>query len=126
MILAVRVHPESPEDASAEAAIAGEFAKLLAASSGHGPEQITCYVEPDYVLVIMSGVMSTAERTLARAANSGLAGNARLTFHETMRPRLRELVEKHTGRQVRCALPQFDQGQDILVEVLLLEASAGP
>lgn len=112
--------PSTSALAEVQSAIAGDFAKLLSDASGRGPEQINCYVHPDFVLLVMHGVMSRAEHTLSRTDNPGLAGSTRLAFHETLRPRLRELVERHTGRAVQSALPQFDQTADVLVEVLLL------
>lgn len=111
--------------ADVEAAISAGVARLLAEAGGRGPSRVSCHVHDDYVLLVLFGVMSQAERSLARTGNGELAAETRLTFHETLRPRVLELVEAHTGRGVACTLPQFDQDHDVLTEVLLLDGLDG-
>ncbi|MFN2350326.1 MAG: DUF2294 domain-containing protein [Kiritimatiellia bacterium] len=70
---------------------------------GRGPEEARTYVIDDLIIVRLRGVLTPAEKQLARSEGQGraLIKQVRMELLEKARPLLAALIQEITGRPVR-------------------------
>jgi uncharacterized protein YbcI len=89
---------------------------------GRGPTDCRTYLEPDLVIVVMSGGYSASERTLFEAGRWHEVRQARLAWQDTMEVRFIETIERLTHRTVRAFMSANRQDAGLTVELFVLES----
>jgi uncharacterized protein YbcI len=75
------------------------------------------------VTVIMRGVMSNAEKTLAESGSGDDVTNMRQLFQQTMELDFRTAIERLTGRTVIAFISGNHVDPDIAVETFVLDGA---
>jgi uncharacterized protein YbcI len=88
---------------------------------GRGPADCRTYLEPDLVVVVMTGGYHAAEQTLFQAGKWHEVRSARMSWQDTMERRFIETIERLTRRQVKAFMSANHQSPDVTVELFLLE-----
>jgi uncharacterized protein YbcI len=88
---------------------------------GPGPTDCRTYLEPNLVIVVMTGGYTPAERTLFEAGKWHEVREARLAWQDSMEGRFIEAIEHLTHRTVKAFLSGSRQSVDVSVELFLLE-----
>jgi uncharacterized protein YbcI len=84
-----------------EAQIAERITKFQREDLGRGPEDVRVWIIQDLILIRLRGVLTPAERTLARDTDGQqLVRQVRRHLLEGSRPRLDEMIQEITGVQV--------------------------
>jgi uncharacterized protein YbcI len=92
---------------------------------GRGPSSASTFHNDEVVMVLMRGVMTHAEKTLALSGSGHDVTNMRQLFQQTMEPDLRMAVERLTGRDVIACISGNHLDPDIAVELFILDAAPG-
>jgi uncharacterized protein YbcI len=87
---------------------------------GRGPADCRTYLEPDLVVVVMTGGYHAAEQTLFEAGKWHEVRQARMSWQDTMQVRFVETIERLTQRQVQAFMSANHQSPDITVELFVL------
>jgi uncharacterized protein YbcI len=95
---------------------------------GRGPADCRTYLEPDLVVVVMTGGYHAAEQTLFEAGKWHEVRQARMSWQDTMQVRFVDTIERLTGREVKAFMSANHQAPDITVELFVLgrEDAAAP
>jgi uncharacterized protein YbcI len=94
---------------------------IYRAHLGRGPSSASTFHNDDVVTVIMRGVMSHAEKTLAHSGSGDDVTNMRRLFQQTMETDFRTAVERLTGCTVIASLSANHVDPDIAVETFVLD-----
>jgi uncharacterized protein YbcI len=87
---------------------------------GRGPEHVRVLLEDDTVVVLLSGVLTGAERTLLAADRHGTVISQRGVLHTALEPEIRAIVETHVGRETDAFVPGIDAERDVSSLVITL------
>ena len=87
---------------------------------GRGPEDCRAYLEPDLVVVVMSGGYHAAEQTLFEAGKWHEVRQARMSWQDTMQARFIDTIEQLTRRRVKAFLSANHQSPDVTVVLFVL------
>jgi uncharacterized protein YbcI len=93
---------------------------------GRGPADCRTYLEPDLVVVVMTGGYHAAEQTLFEAGKWHEVRQARMSWQDTMQVRFVETIERLTRREVQAFMSATHQSPDITVELFVLAREAIP
>jgi uncharacterized protein YbcI len=88
---------------------------------GRGPADCRTYLEPDLVVVVMTGGYYAAEQTLFEGGKWHEVRSARMSWQDTMERRFIETIERLTRRRVKAFMSANHQSPDVTVELFLLE-----
>jgi len=75
------------------------------------------------VVTLMHGVLTNAEKSLAKTDRAHVVNNIRQLFHETMEADSRAAVERLTGHKVVACISGNHLAPDIAAEVFILDAA---
>jgi uncharacterized protein YbcI len=100
-------------------AIVGLFKEYF----GRGPADCRTYLEPELVVVVMTGGYHAAEQTLFDSGKWHEVRQARMSWQDTMQGRFVETIERLTQRTVKAFMSANHQSPDITVELFVLERS---
>jgi uncharacterized protein YbcI len=87
---------------------------------GRGPTHARTHVHEDLVVVVLEDTMIKAEKTLAEEGEEELVRGVRRVFQGKFAEDANSIIERHTGRKVRCFLSDHSIDEDIAVEVFVL------
>ena len=87
---------------------------------GRGPEDCRAYLEPDLVVVVMSGGYHAAEQTLFEAGKWHEVRQARMSWQDTMQARFIDTIEQLTHRSVKAFMSANHQSPDVTVVLFVL------
>jgi uncharacterized protein YbcI len=87
---------------------------------GRGPADCRTYLEPDLVVVVMTGGYHAAEQTLFEAGKWHEVRQARMSWQDTMQVRFVETIERLTQRSVKAFMSANHQSPDVTVELFVL------
>lgn len=87
---------------------------------GRGPEFVRVLIAEDTVVVLLTGVLTGAERTLLAADQHGTVISQRSVLHAALEPEIRALVEIHLGREAEAFVPGIDTDRDVASLVITL------
>ena len=108
------------------AAIAKSVVRIHLRYAGRGPTKARALFRDNIVVVVLEGVMTTAERSLAAAGRD----QALLGFHDGLRAAMEaELitsVEELTGSSVVALMGDSHTDPDIAVELFILDRPVDP
>ncbi|MEO1187267.1 MAG: DUF2294 domain-containing protein, partial [Cyanobacteria bacterium J06636_27] len=84
------------------------FRKLL----GHAPSKVSCHLFTNKLVVVAENSVTTAEKTLVEAGKKELAQNVRTSLYESIRFKLKSLIEEISQVEVADLLGEtrFDTG----------------
>ena len=88
---------------------------------GRGPTHARTYIHEDMVIVMLQDTMIKAEKTLAEEGEEDLVRGVRRVFQGKFAEDANAIVERTTGRKVRCFLSDHSIDHDIAVEVFVLK-----
>jgi uncharacterized protein YbcI len=103
------------------AAIARSVAQIYRAVRGRGPTKARAWFRGDVVVVILEGVCTPMERSLAARGRSEELSKLRRDLHAAMEGRLNDAVAALTGSGVRVVLGDSSDDPDVAVEVFVLD-----
>jgi uncharacterized protein YbcI len=112
------------EDAHGEelAEITNGIVRLFSEYYGRGPTRAKSYLLDDtYVVTVLRDTLTTVERTLADAGESGQVRSVRLTFQEAMADEFKAVVERAIGRRVAAYHSQLLIPADLAFELFVLD-----
>jgi uncharacterized protein YbcI len=88
---------------------------------GRGPADCRTYLEPDLVVVVMTGGYHAAEQTLFEAGKWHEVRQARMSWQDTMEVRFVDAIEQRTARTVKAFMSANHQAPDVTVELFVLD-----
>src|SRR4051812_2232377 len=86
------------------AAIARAVVGIYRDCVGRGPTRAEAFFRGNVVVVLLHGVMTTAEQAVAASQSNGAALDFRRELHELMRPRLVASLESVTASKVTALM----------------------
>ncbi len=90
---------------------------------GRGPTSASTFHHGNVVVTLMHGVLTTAERALARSDPTGTVTHMRQLLQGTMEHELREAVERLTGRKVIAFVGGNHIEPDIGAQLFILDGA---
>jgi uncharacterized protein YbcI len=97
-------------------AIVGLFKEYF----GRGPADCRTYLEPDLVVVVMTGGYHAAEQTLFEAGKWHEVRQARMSWQDTMQARFIDTIERLTHRTVKAFMSANHQSPDVTAVLFVL------
>ena len=91
---------------------------------GRGPTWAQSTIADTHVTVVITDALTVVEQRLAEEGNHETVRSLRRKVQTSMAKDMTELVERLTGRTVRCMLSDHDVPTDTAVEVLVFEREA--
>jgi uncharacterized protein YbcI len=92
---------------------------------GRGPDGIAAFFHRNVLVVVLRGVMSKAEQTIAESGRHDAVLRIRAEFQATMRADLVAAVEDVTGRTVLAVMSDDHVDPDMAVDVFVLDEPIG-
>jgi uncharacterized protein YbcI len=117
-------HQEPPPLGPLLAEVTNAVVQLHREHYGKGPTRSKSFLLDDVLVCVMRDVLTTVERTLVEAGEHDTVRETRLAFQDAMRDRFTEAVERIVGRRVLGLTSQVLMGEDVAIEVFLLESPA--
>jgi uncharacterized protein YbcI len=115
------------QDAAASLSrISRELVAVMKRDFGRGPVSAKSYMIDDFLIVVMRGGLTTAERTLLDHERADAVRAFRQVFENEMSGVLTGIVEGLTGRKVVTYQSQVLFDPDIIVELFFFEEPASP
>lgn len=88
---------------------------------GRGPRYAqVLFAGPSTVVVLLTGVLTEAERTLLAADRDRVVSSARAALHEALEPEIRAILETNIGRETQAFISGVDLNSDIASFVVTL------
>jgi len=117
--------PESKRLAGGElnAAVTSALVGIYTEFLGRGPATASTFHHGNVLVMLMHGVLTNAEKALARTERAHVVNHIRQLFHETMESDVRAAVERLTGRKVVAFISGNHLDPDIAAEVFVLDAA---
>jgi uncharacterized protein YbcI len=91
---------------------------------GRGPTSCRTYLEPDLVVLVMSGGYTPGEQTMFEAGKWHDVRQARMAWQDSMEARFIEAIERLTHRTVKAFMSANHQSPDITVELFVLDGDS--
>ena len=113
-----------------EAEISEAFVKFEREYMGRGPEEVRTHLLEDIIIVRLHGVLTPAERQLARSDSEGhgraLIKQVRMELLEKARPLLETIIRDLTGQTVKSLHTDISTVTGERIIVLSLAGAIGP
>jgi uncharacterized protein YbcI len=115
--------PESQQLAGGElnAAVTRALVGIHTEYLGRGPTTASTFHHGNIIMTLMHGVLTKAEKSLARTDRAHVVNNIRQLFQETMEADSRAAVERLTGRNVVAFISGNHIDPDIEANVFILD-----
>jgi uncharacterized protein YbcI len=114
--------PSQPAGGPARAAISNAVVRLVNELYGKGAARTRTFIADEHVFCVLEGVLTTVERTLVDAGESGLVRELRTRFGEMVRPVFASEVARLLGRHVLAVESQMVFDPDTLFLIFVLGA----
>lgn len=105
------------------AAITSALVGIHSEYLGHGPSTASTFHHGNVLVTLMHGVLTNAEKSLARTDRGRAVSNIRQLFQETMQADARAAVERLTGHTVLACISGNHIDPDIAAQVFILDAA---
>ena len=113
---------EPPTPSSTLMEISTAMVALYKAQFGRGPTRArTEWAGPDTIVVLLEDTLTPAERNLVSLGEHQRLRDVRLFFQYASEEEFRAPVERAAGRRVRAFVSGIDTGEDVAVELFVLE-----
>ncbi len=106
------------------ARISNEMVRAQKQFFGKGPTKAKSYMLDDFLLIVMRGGLTTAEKTMLEFGKPDQVRQFRQLFEDEMTERLTAMVEKLTGRKVATYQSQIMFDPDLVVEMFVFDSAA--
>lgn len=100
--------------------IANEIAQIYKTTYGRGPTRVVAHLLKDTVICILEDVLTSEQAALVELGESDLVDTAQCRLRRALLPEFVGVVERITGRQVRCYVPGFDARLAVATDTFLL------
>jgi uncharacterized protein YbcI len=108
---------ESAADLPQLAQISRAVSRVYKEKLGRGPDRVHChYAGPDAIVCFLEGTLTPLERLLSTIDEHKQLRDIRLLVQDAVRPELRLVVERATGRTVITCTSGFDTRADVASE----------
>jgi uncharacterized protein YbcI len=88
---------------------------------GRGPEWASVlHADDDTIVVLLTGILTHAERSLLAVDQNRLVRSTRVALHEVLEPEVRAILERHTGRETDAVMSGIDVERDVASIVITL------
>jgi len=101
--------------------ISNEMVQMQKKYFGKGPTKAKSYLLDDFLLIVMRGGLSNAERTMLDAGEENQVRSFRQGFENEMTSRLTGMVENLTGRKVLSYQSQILFDPDVVIEIFFFD-----
>lgn len=91
---------------------------------GLGPTRTKSYMMDDFLLIVMRGGQTVAEKTMLEFGQEDLVRTFRQTFENEMTERLQGMIEELTGRKVIGYQSQILFQPEVVIEIFFFDRSA--
>lgn len=88
--------------------IANEIAQIYKTAYGRGPTRVVAHILKDTVVCVLEDVLTPDQTTLVELGEADLVDAVHARLRRTLVPDFVGVVERVTGREVRCYVPGFD------------------
>jgi uncharacterized protein YbcI len=105
--------------------ISRELVAAMKTNYGRGPVSAKSYLIDDFLLVVMRGGLTTAEKTMLGKGRPDAVREFRQIFENEMSQHLIGIVERVTGREVVTYQSQVMFDPDIIVEIFFFAEPVG-
>ena len=105
------------------AAITSALVGIHTEYHGRGPATASTFYHTNVVVTLMHGVLTNAEKSLAKTDHAPAVKNIRQLLHQTLEADSRAAIERLTGRKVVAFISGNHLDPDIAVELFILDAS---
>ena len=102
-------------------AIANAVVRCYRRVAGRGPTEARAFFHGDVVVVVLGGVLTVGERTLAAHGRQDAVRHLRAAMRETIGAELAGSIRALTGCQVQIAVSDIDVDGDAAAELFVLE-----
>ena len=92
---------------------------------GKGPTKAKSYMLDDFLIIVMRGGITTAERTMLDSDREHLVRQFRQEFENEMAKKLTDMIEELTGRKVLTYQSQIMFEPDVIFEIFVFDERAG-
>jgi uncharacterized protein YbcI len=106
------------------ARISDEMVRAQKQFFGRGPTEAKSYVLDDFLLIVMRGGLTTAEKTMLEFGRHDQVRQFRQLFENEMTERLTDMIERLTGRKVLTYQSQIMFDPDLVVEMFVFDSAA--
>ena len=104
--------------------ISRETVGLYRRAFGRGPTKARTYVQGDYVVCLLRGIFTAAERTLVGIGGREQVQASRQKVTDAMEDELVGVVERQTGRSVQTHVMQIKVPANLAVHFFLFDGQA--
>ena len=120
--------PKEPEDHGQPllARISNEMVRAQKQFFGKGPTKAKSYMLDDFLLIVMRGGLTTAEKTMLEFGQPDQVRQFRQLFENEMTERLTDMIERLTGRKVATYQSQIMFDPDLVVEMFVFDCAGDP
>jgi uncharacterized protein YbcI len=105
------------------ARISNEMVRAQKQFFGKGPTEAKSYMLDDFLLIVMRGGLTTAEKTMLEFGQPDQVRQFRQLFENEMTERLTDMVERLTGRKVATYQSQIMFDPDLVVEMFVFDSA---
>ena len=88
---------------------------------GRGPASASTFHHGNVLVTLMHGVLTNAEKSLAKTDRAPVVKNIRQLLHETLEADSRAAVERLTGRKVVAFISGNHLAPDIAADLFILD-----
>lgn len=88
--------------------IANEIAQIYKTAYGRGPTRVVAHLLKDTVVCVLEDVLTPEQSALVELGETDLVDAVHGRLRRALLPEFIGVVERVTGRQVRCYVPGFD------------------
>lgn len=104
------------------AAITSALVGIYTEYHGRGPATASTFYHANVVVTLMHGVLTNAEKSLAKTDHASAVRNIRQLLHQTLEADSRAAIERLTGRKIVAFISGNHLDPDIAVELFILDA----
>ncbi len=105
------------------ARISNEMVRAQKQFFGKGPTEAKSYMLDDFLLIVMRGGLTTAEKTMLEFGQPDQVRQFRQLFENEMTEKLTSMVEQLTGRKVLNYQSQIMFDPDLVVEMFVFDSA---
>ena len=91
---------------------------------GKGPTEAKSYMLDDMLIIVMRGVLTTAEKTMLEFGQPDQVRQFRQLFENEMTERLTDMIDRRTDRTVLTYQSQIMFDPDVVVEMFVFDSAA--
>lgn len=104
--------------------IANEIAQIYKTAYGRGPTRVVAHLLKDTVVCVLEDVLTPEQSALVELGEADLVDAVHGRLRRALLPEFIGVVERVTGRQVRCYVPGFDARLAMATDTFVLHPAS--